>query len=320
MIKTKGDGEELNQFTQGRDFIKEYLAHLEVERGLSVNSRESYRRDLARLKAWATKRNKLIATLERADISEWLVALTREGLAASSVARMLSAASGFYRHLQRDGHTKTNPTENVAPPQRNQTLPRHLSEEEVERFLAIPNIMLDAGVRDRAVLELLYATGLRVSELANLLLSDVDLERGLLRCRGKGSKERLVPIGKSAIRWLDAYLRSKPRAAIGGKRQLLFLSDRSRPITRDWVWVLVKDCARRAGLEDVSPHTFRHTFATHLIEHGADTRSVQTLLGHSDLATTQIYTHISNKRLRQSYNKYHPRARESGSTEEMRED
>ncbi len=295
-----------------RDLIREYLAHLEVERGLSANSRESYRRDLTRLDALAGKRGKSIETLERPDISAWLADLSREGLAPSSIARMLSAASGFYRHLQRDGHLKTNPTENVTSPRGEQKLPRHLTEEEVERFLGIPNTMIAEGVRDRAVLELLYATGLRVSELANLLVSDIDLDQGLLRCRGKGSKERLLPVGKSALRWLEMYLHGKQRAeaSLKGKKQLLFLVNRGEPMTRQWVWTLVSECAKRAGLADVSPHTFRHTFATHLLEHGADTRSVQMLLGHADLATTQIYTHVSNNRLRQSYNKYHPRARD----------
>lgn len=300
-----------------RNLIREYLSHLEVERGLSANSRESYRRDLLRLDVWAGKQSKALESLERADISAWLADLSREKLAPSSISRMLSAASGFYRHLQRDGFLKNNPTENVTPPRGDQKLPRHLTEEEVEAFLAVPNTMLPEGVRDRAVLELLYATGLRVSELANLLVSDVDLEKGMLRCRGKGSKERLVPIGKSALHWLEIYLRGKERveASMKGKKQLLFLINGGEPMTRQWIWSLVSDYAKRAGLVDVSPHTFRHTFATHLLEHGADTRSVQTLLGHADLATTQIYTHVSNTRLRQSYNKYHPRAREHNSTE-----
>ncbi len=300
-----------------RDLIREYLSHLEVERGLSANSRESYRRDLLRLDAWAGKQSKALESLERADISAWLADLSREKLAPSSISRMLSAASGFYRHLQRDGHLKNNPTDNVTPPRGEQKLPRYLTEEETERFLAVPNTMLPEGVRDRAVLELLYATGLRVSELANLLVSDVDLEKGMLRCHGKGSKERLVPIGKSALHWLEIYLRGKERAevAMKGKKQLLFLINGGEPMTRQWIWSLVSDYAKRAGLVDVSPHTFRHTFATHLLEHGADTRSVQTLLGHADLATTQIYTHVSNTRLRQSYNKYHPRAREHNSQE-----
>lgn len=300
-----------------RDLIREYLAHLEVERGLSANSRESYRRDLNRLNVWAAEQNNSIAALERADISAWLVDLSREGLAPSSISRMLSAASGFYRHLQRDGHLKNNPTENVTPPRGAQKLPRHLTEEEVERFLKVLDTMLPEGVRDRAVLEMLYATGLRVSELANLHVGDVDLEKGLLRCRGKGNKERLVPIGKSALHWVETYLRGKQRAeaSVKGKKQILFLTNRGEPVTREWIWTLVSECAKRAGLAEVSPHTFRHTFATHLLEHGADTRSVQTLLGHADLATTQIYTHISNSRLRQSYNKYHPRALQHASIE-----
>ena len=292
-----------------RDLIREYLAHLEVERGLSPNSRESYRRDLRRLREWADAQGKPVAALERSDLSGWMRELSHAGLSPSSIARMVSAATGFYRFLQRDGHIRINPTENLAAPRRAQKLPRHLTEEEIERFLAVPNTAQPEGVRDRAILELLYATGVRVSELAGLQLDQVDLEQGLLRCRGKGSKERLVPVGKSALRWLERYLRLWQRPGITGKRQPLFLTNRREPVTRAWVWSLVTDCARRAGLRDVSPHTLRHTFATHLLEHGADTRSVQTLLGHSDLATTQIYTHITNLRLRASYERHHPRAR-----------
>lgn len=292
-----------------RDLIREYLAHLEVERGLSPNSRESYRRDLRRLREWADAQGKPVASLGRSDLSGWMRELAHKGLSPSSIARMVSAATGFYRFLQRDGHIRINPTENLAMPRRAQKLPRHLTEEEIERFLAVPNTEQPEGVRDRAILELLYATGVRVSELAGLQLDQVDLEQGLLRCRGKGSKERLVPVGKSALRWLERYLHLWPRAGVAGKRQPLFLTNRREAITRAWVWSLVTDCARRAGLRDVSPHTLRHTFATHLLEHGADTRSVQTLLGHSDLATTQIYTHITNLRLRASYERHHPRAR-----------
>ncbi len=292
-----------------RDLIREYLAHLEVERGLSSNSRESYRRDLRHLREWADALGKPIAGLERSDLSGWMRGLSHKGLAPSSIARMVSAASGFYRFLQRDGHIRINPTENLTAPRRPQKLPRHLTEEETERLLDAPNTAQPEGVRDRAVLELLYATGVRVSELASLRLDQVDLEQGLLHCRGKGSKERLVPVGKSALKWLERYLKMWPRPSVAGKRQPLFLTNRGEQISREWVWSLVKDCARRAGLRDVSPHTLRHTFATHLIEHGADTRSVQTLLGHSDLATTQIYTHITNLRLRASYERHHPRAR-----------
>ena len=296
-----------------RDLIREYLAHLEVERGLSPNSRESYRRDLRHLREWADVQAKPVAGLERSDLSGWMRELSHKGLAPSSIARMVSAASGFYRFLQRDGHIRINPTEDITAPRRAQKLPRHLSEEEVERFLDAPNTAQPEGIRDRAVLELLYATGVRVSELASLQLEQVDLEQGLLRCRGKGSKERLVPVGKSALRWLERYLKIWPRTSAAGKRQPLFLTNRGEQITREWVWSLVKECARRAGLRDVSPHTLRHTFATHLLEHGADTRSVQTLLGHSDLATTQIYTHITNLRLRASYERHHPRAQAGAS-------
>ena len=304
-----------------RNLVREYLAHLEVERGLSVNSRESYARDLARLVAWAAEHGSIIEKLDRAGLSAWLQSLSREGLAPSSVARMLSASSGFYRFLQQDGFRKTNPTDDLTPPRRTERLPRYMTELDVNRILDAPNTATPEGVRDRALLEMLYATGLRVSELSKLTISSVDIDRGIARLHGKGSRERIVPVGASALAWLTKYLRESAarreelipaKTATAKSKQPLFLTSRGQAITREWVWSLVKRYAKQAGVEQVSPHTFRHSFATHLLEHGADTRSVQTLLGHADVTTTQIYTHVTNTRLRTSYDTHHPRAKQNG--------
>ncbi len=340
-----------------RNLVREYLAHLEVERGLAQNSRESYARDLARLATWAHEAGTTIEDLDRASVSGWTQSLTREGLAPPSVARMLSAASGFYRFLQQDGFRKSNPTDDVTPPRRTERLPRYMTERDVNLILDAPDTGTPEGVRDRALLEMMYATGLRVSELSRIEIGDLDLDRGLVRLHGKGSRQRLVPVGASALAWVTKYLResaawregleeaareakltrkrlakdgkvkdsvlkesavrrnvvNSASGAAGGKKfQPLFLTNRGAATTREWVGLLVKRYAKQAGIGSVSPHTFRHSFATHLLEHGADTRSVQTLLGHADVATTQIYTHVTNSRLRTSYDSYHPRAKQSG--------
>ena len=239
-----------------RDLVKEYLAHLEVERGLSVNSRESYRVDLAQLGNWAGAQQKFIEQLERADISAWLRDFTRNGLSASSVARKLSAASGFYRFLQRDGHLKINPTENVTPPRREEKLPRFLTEDEVERFLDAPDTTRAEGVRDRAVLEILYATGVRVSELASLEVGSIDLDQGLLRCRGKGNKERLVPIGKSARSTGRTRIKRTRRAANINRFSRRIAARPSRAIGfGDWLKIarVAPDCKTFRRIPCVTP-------------------------------------------------------------------
>jgi integrase/recombinase XerD len=206
-----------------------------------------------------------------------------------------------------DGHIKRHPTEDLDTPQRFAYLPQFLTEDEIDKLLAAPNIATEAGVRDRALLEVMYAAGLRVSELVSLKQSDVDVQAGLLVCHGKGSKERRVPLGKSAIQWVQRYNVIRSRY---GKPSLpqLFVNG-GKPITRQFAWSMIKRYAKQAGVKDISPHTLRHSFATHLLQHGADSRSVQALLGHSDISTTQIYTHITDRHLRNSYDKHHPRAR-----------
>lgn len=296
--------------TQQRDLTREFLAYVQVEKGLARHTLDGYGRDLARLESWARESRKPIQELTRQDLRKWISQLSREGLAPSSVARAVSAARGLFRFLMLDGHIKKHPTEDLDTPQRFAALPRFMTEDEINRLLATPNIAKEEGIRDRAIIELMYAAGLRVSELVSLKQSDVDLYAGLVVCHGKGSKERRVPVGKSAIHWLQQYLAIK--AAYGQASSPRLFLNRGRPITRQFAWAAIKRYAAAAGLKDISPHTLRHSFATHLLQRGADSRSVQALLGHSDISTTQIYTHITDRHLRAAYDRHHPRARVVG--------
>ncbi len=294
-------------FTPKRDFIKEFLTYIQVEKGLARHTLESYGRDLARLQLWADKAGKPLAELTRADLRKWIAHLSRAGLAPTSVARAVSSARGLFRFMMLDGHIKRHPTEDLDTPQRFAYLPQFLTEDEINQLLAAPDIATEEGVRDRALIEVMYAAGLRVSELTSLKQADVDVQSGLVVCHGKGSKERRVPIGKSAIHWLQQY--SAIRAGYGKPTSPNLFLNRGKPITRQFAWSMIKRYANKAGVKDISPHTLRHSFATHLLQHGADSRSVQALLGHSDISTTQIYTHITDRHLRNSYDKHHPRAR-----------
>jgi integrase/recombinase XerD len=292
-----------------RDFLKEFLTYIQVEKGLAQHSIASYERDLVRLQTWATQNGKELSELARTDLRKWIASLSRDGLAPTSIARAVSSTRGFYKFLMLDGHIKQHPAEDLDTPQRFSYLPKFLTEEEINRLFAAPDVSTLEGVRDRAILETMYAAGLRVSELVNLKQTDVDLLAGLIVCHGKGSKERRVPLGKSAIHWLQQYAATK---AEYGKQTLphVFV-DRGKPFTRYLAWAMIKRYAADAGIKNVSPHTLRHSFATHLLQHGADSRSVQALLGHSDISTTQIYTHITDVHLRSAYDRHHPRARKS---------
>ena len=290
-----------------RDFIKEFLTYIQVEKGLARHTLESYGRDLARLERWSTKSGKSVVELTRADLRKWIAQLSRDGLAPTSVARAVSAARGLFRFLMLDGHIKRHPTEDLDTPQRFAYLPQFLTEEEINQLFSAPDIATEEGVRDRALLEVMYAAGLRVSELITLKQADVDVHAGLVVCHGKGSKERRVPIGKSAIHWVQQY--SAIKAGYGRPTAPNMFVNRGKPLTRQFAWAMIKRYAAKAGVKDISPHTLRHSFATHLLQHGADSRSVQALLGHSDISTTQIYTHITDRHLRASYDKRHPRAR-----------
>jgi len=290
-----------------RNLTKEFITFIQVEKGLARHTLESYTRDLARLHSWALKNNKALSNLSRGDLRKWIASLSRDGLAPTSVARAVSAARGFFKFLMLDGHITHNPAEDLDTPQRFNYLPKFLTEDEINSLLLIPDVSTEEGIRDRAILETMYASGLRVSELVGLKQSDVDLLAGLIICHGKGSKERRVPLGKSAIHWLQQY--SAVKAAYGKQSSPYVFLHRGRPFTRQLAWSMIKRRAEAAGIKNVSPHTLRHSFATHLLQHGADSRSVQALLGHSDISTTQIYTHITDGHLRSAYNRHHPRAK-----------
>lgn len=294
-----------------RDLIREYLSFIQVEKGLSANSLVSYRRDLAKLTQWATaERGREPHELEKGDLAQWVMSLARGGMGSRTVARSISAARGFYRFLLLDRHITADPTADLVAPAPTQKLPRFLTKDEMNQLLDAPDTATAEGVRDRAIIELLYATGLRVSELCSLNLGQIDMDGGLLSCEGKGNKQRKVPVGRSALAWIERYLGAR-RKLLGERESLrLFIGKGGQPLTRQMVWATLKACAARAGLRGVSPHVLRHSFATHLLEHGADTRSVQAMLGHSDLATTQIYTHVTGERLRAAYERHHPRAKD----------
>jgi integrase/recombinase XerD len=293
--------------TNARDFVREYLTYLQVEKGLARHTLESYRRDLKRLETWAGKSRKSAADLTRPDLRKWIAQLSREGLAPTSVARAVSAARGFFRFLMLDGHIKHHPAEDLDTPQKFSYLPTFLTEEEIDRLFGAINVETEEGIRDRAMLELMYAAGLRVSELVSLKQAEVDVHTGIVTCFGKGSKQRRVPVGKSAIHWLQRY--ASVKAGYGSSPYANLFLNRGKPLTRHVAWAIIKTYAAKVGLANVSPHTLRHSFATHLLQHGADSRSVQALLGHSDISTTQIYTHITDRHLRTAYDNHHPRAR-----------
>ena len=287
--------------------VKEFLTYLQVEKGLARHTLESYRRDLDRLQTWSNKNGKQVSELTRADLRKWIASLSREGLAPASVTRAVSATRGFFKFLMLDGHIKSHPAEDLDTPQRFAYLPKFLTEDEINRLLAAPDISTEEGIRDRAVLEIMYASGLRVSELVNLKQPDIDLLAGLVKCHGKGNKERRVPLGKSAIHWLQQY--AAVRAGYGKQSAPNVFLHRGRPFTRQRAWSMIKRHAEKVGIKNVSPHTLRHSFATHLLQHGADSRSVQALLGHSDISTTQIYTQMTDMHLSSAYDRHHPRAR-----------
>jgi integrase/recombinase XerD len=291
-----------------RDLVREYFAYLRVERGLSANTLTNYAHDLYKLEEFARGMGKSLRLLSRDDLSECFRKLTQSGLSPRSVARMISGARGFYRFLLRDGFIKDDPLANISAPQIDRHLPNFLTEEEIERLLNAPETSFPEGIRDRAMLELLYATGLRVSELTGLVATDINFERGLLTCRGKGSKQRYIPIGKSALLWLEEYRRVRHLLLGESSVKAFFVRDGGRPLARHNFAEILKRYSAKLGFKNVSPHTLRHSFATHLMQRGADSRSVQALLGHSDLATTQIYTHLSKEHLRRTYDDFHPRA------------
>ena len=292
--------------------VDAYLTHLTVERRLAANSVESYARDLGLLAEFAAGQGSPIAALTRADLESFVRDLMSQGRSPRSVARAIACYRGLYRFLVVDGRLKTSPAGDLRPPRAWKTLPRYLSVEDVDRLLAQPDVATARGLRDRALIELLYATGMRVSELIGLRPADVNLDASYLTCTGKGDKQRIVPVGDEATGWVRRYLRDG-RPALLGKRNSprLFVNARGGGpgLTRVGFWKILKGYARQAGLKtSTSPHVLRHSFATHLLERGADLRAIQMMLGHADLSTTQIYTHVLERRMRNIYDQFHPRA------------
>jgi integrase/recombinase XerD len=289
--------------------LPDYLAALVVERGLSEHTLSAYRSDLRRFGVWLAREDLKATRCERAELRRYLSELRGVGLSARSAARALAALRGFFRYLLERGETTVDPTLELESPKLMRALPHFLSGDEVEALLAAPDVATPLGVRDRAMLETIYAAGLRVSELISLKTTGLHLDPGFVRVWGKGSKERIVPIGSDARQWLARYLDEvRPRYA-GGRAEELFLTVRGEGMTRQRFWLMIKRYGRQAGITTpLSPHTLRHSFATHLLEHGADLRAVQAMLGHADISTTEIYTHITRERLRQLYDSKHPRA------------
>jgi integrase/recombinase XerD len=287
--------------------LEKFINFLAVEKGLARNTLDSYERDLQKyLNFIKTKRPDNISA---SDVKSFLTWLSSTGIAAPSIARCLAAIRGFHKYLMTDGLSSRDPTITIETPRGWKRLPKTLSVADVDVLLKQPDPTTPIGLRDKAMLELLYATGLRVSELVGLKLNDINLERGFLIVIGKGSKERAVPLGDMAVFFVQTYLdRGRSFLLKGSDSDHLFISSRHRGITRQMFWERIKHYTRRAGIERVvSPHTLRHSFATHLLDNGADLRAVQAMLGHSDISTTQIYTHVSRERLKKIHEKYHPR-------------
>tara|TARA_R110001592_G_scaffold126336_1_gene337549 strand:+ start:194163 stop:195068 length:906 start_codon:yes stop_codon:yes gene_type:complete len=290
--------------------IERYIDAMWMEKGLSDNSLSSYRRDLKQFNQWLMKnRESSITGADRSSLQAYLGARLEQGQSPRTTARFMSCARGFYHYLLREGRLTVDPTLDVDSPKLGRPLPKSLSEKDVDKLLQAPDLDIALEFRDRTMLELLYACGLRVTELTSLQLTQVSLNQGVVRVFGKGSKERLVPMGEEAQLWLQRYM-AGPRAELlkGLPCDEMFPSRRGRQMTRQTFWYRIKIYARRADIRsELSPHTLRHAFATHLLNHGADLRVVQLLLGHSDLSTTQIYTHVAKQRMQELHAQHHPR-------------
>jgi integrase/recombinase XerD len=293
--------------------ISSFLTHVQVEKGLASNTLSAYRRDLAKFEDFAKKRKLELGSVKRDDLVDFLASLYRQKLESKTVARHLVTLRNFFRHAQVQELISEDPTAHLESPKIRRSLPGYLRLEEVEKLLELPDQKTPLGLRDRAMLEVLYSTGLRVSELTSLRVTDLDMKVGCVRCIGKGDKERIVPVGRKALAIVDRYLRDGRTALIvpgrSGAGSFLLVNRRGGRISRVGVWKIFSAYGRKAGLRvPLTPHMLRHSFATHLLERGADLRSVQLMLGHSDISTTQIYTHVVEERLKQIYKAHHPRA------------
>jgi len=295
---------------QSETLISTFLDALWMERGLSENTLAAYRNDLTGFARWlaADKRPSLL-NVDKDDVLSYLTHRLQQRRSPRSTARFLSCVRRFYSHLLREKKISQDPTALIEAPRLGRALPRTLSEAEVEALLQAPDIKTSRGMRDRTMLEVLYATGLRVSELVSLKISQINLRQGVVRVTGKGNKERLVPLGEESMHWLESYLTESRHVLMAGRHgDTLFPSNRKQSMTRQTFWYAIKRYARQAAVDKpLSPHTLRHAFATHLLNHGADLRVVQMLLGHSDLSTTQIYTHVARARLKALHAAHHPR-------------
>ncbi len=294
-----------------KEHVRSYLNYLKIEKNASSNTVASYKLDLRRYHEFLLQHSAAdLAVIQQKHISQFLRTLYDLGLAPRSIARNISSLKMFHKFLVREGISKIDPTQNVDTPKLAKTLPDVLSQDEMESILDQPNTAERLGIRDKAVLETLYATGIRASELITLKLSNIYKEEGVVRVFGKGSKERLVPIGRPALEWIDRYT-GQVRAVLAKNRsgqEVVFLNARGKPMSRMTVWNIVNTYALKSGIKkDVHPHTIRHSFATHLLEGGADLRAVQEMLGHADISTTQIYTHIDREYLKEVHKTFHPR-------------
>ncbi|PZL86215.1 site-specific tyrosine recombinase XerD [Pantoea sp. ARC270] len=296
---------------QDSELTEQFLDALWIERNLAQNTLSSYRQDLQTLTGWLAHHQLTLLSVTPADLQQFLAERLEGGYKATSSARLLSAMRRLFQYLYREKVRPDDPSALLSAPKLPQRLPKDLTEAQVERLLQAPNTDIPLELRDKAMLELLYATGLRVSELTGLTLSDISLRQGVVRVIGKGDKERLVPLGEEAVYWLEQYMEhGRPWLLNGQTLDVMFPSNRAQQMTRQTFWHRIKYYATLAGIdaEKLSPHVMRHAFATHLLNHGADLRVVQMLLGHSDLSTTQIYTHVATERLRQLHQQHHPRA------------
>lgn len=297
----------------GQEALAEYIIYLKIERGLSANTVTSYKRDIEKYLTLLTeKKITQLDEVSRFEILDFLQTLRQSGAADNSIIRMVSSLRKFHQYLKRESIVSDDPMQLIDTPKKASTLPKAISPQAVEQLLEAPDTTTPLGVRDRTILELMYATGLRISELVNLKLSDMHLTMGFIQTMGKGEKERIIPLGEIASQWLDHYL-DGARVYLQDQSvetsEYVFLNSRGKGLSRQGVWKKVKQLALEAGIDqNVTPHTLRHSFATHLLENGADLRMVQELLGHADISTTQIYTHITKTRLKQVYSDYHPRA------------
>jgi integrase/recombinase XerD len=292
------------------DLLDEFSDSLWLEDGLSRNTLESYRRDLSKFAAWLEQqRNVSVLETTHADIQGFLAHLYNQKSKATSTSRAISSLKRLFRYLLRQNKVSADPTLQIATPKLPRTLPKSLTEQDIELLLDAPDVQTPLGLRDRTMLEALYATGLRVSELVTLSVAQVSLDMGVVRVMGKGSKERLVPLGEEAIDWLKRYLvQGRPVLLAGKLSDAMFVTHRGEGMTRQMFWYLIKKHAKQGGMfKPLSPHTLRHAFATHLLNHGADLRVVQMLLGHADISTTQIYTHVARERLKALHHMHHPR-------------